>query len=59
MFFRMAIQVTLVLWLPDLYILVLGQPLKAVAVLMIMHLAIALVTYNSLGAVCRGRGKRP
>jgi hypothetical protein len=48
MFFRMAILVTLVLWLPDLYILDRGQPAKAVAVLMVMHLAIALVTYNAL-----------
>jgi hypothetical protein len=48
MFFRMAIAVTLVLWLPDLYILYRGQPPKAVAVLMLMHLAIALVTYNLL-----------
>jgi hypothetical protein len=37
-----------VLWLPDLYILDLGQPGRAVAVLMCMHLAIALVTYNCL-----------
>jgi hypothetical protein len=48
LFFRLAILVTLVLWLPDLYILVTGQPLEAVAVLMIMHLAIALITYNCL-----------
>jgi hypothetical protein len=40
--------VTLVLWLPDLYILDLGAPVRAVAVLILMHLAIALVTYNSL-----------
>jgi Family of unknown function (DUF6069) len=44
----MAVLVTLVLWLPDLYILATGQPPRAVAVLMVMHLAIALVTYNSL-----------
>jgi hypothetical protein len=43
-----AILVTLVLWLPDLYILYRGQPAKAVAVLMVMHLAIAVVTYNCL-----------
>ena len=43
-----AIAVTLVLWLPDLWILSKGQPAKAVAVLMAMHLAIAVVTYNSL-----------
>lgn len=48
MFFRMAILVTLVLWLPDLYILHGGAPGEAVAVLMTMHVAIALVTYNLL-----------
>jgi hypothetical protein len=48
LFFRLAILVTLVLWLPDVYILVKGQPARAVAVLMCMHLAIALVTYNAL-----------
>jgi hypothetical protein len=48
MFFRMAILVTLVLWLPDVYILMQGQPGNAVGVLFVMHLAIALVTYNAL-----------
>ncbi len=48
LFFRLAILVTLVLWLPDLYILYKGQPGRAVAVLMVMHLAIAVVTYNAL-----------
>jgi hypothetical protein len=48
LFFRMAIAVTLVLWLPDLYILYRGAPGRAVAVLVVMHLAIALVTYNCL-----------
>ena len=48
LFFRLAIVVTLFLWLPDLYILYRGQPGDAVAVLMVMHLAIALVTYNLL-----------
>jgi hypothetical protein len=47
-FLRSAVLITLVLWLPDLYILWNGQPAKAVAILMIMHLAIALVTYNAL-----------
>ncbi len=47
-FLRAAILVTLVLWLPDVYILVKGQPAKAVAVLFVMHLAIAVVTYNCL-----------
>jgi len=48
MFFWMAVAVTLVLWLPDVYILVKGQPAKAVAALFVMHLAIAVVTYNAL-----------
>jgi hypothetical protein len=48
LFFRMAIGVTLVLWLPDLYILAKGQPPRAVAVLIVMHLAIAVVTYSCL-----------
>jgi hypothetical protein len=43
-----AIVVTLVLWLPDLYILHGGAPAQAVAVLMVMHVAIAVVTYNCL-----------
>ena len=48
LFFRLAIVVTLVLLLPDLYIWHQGQPAQAVAVLMMMHLAIALITYNLL-----------
>jgi Family of unknown function (DUF6069) len=48
LFFRLAILVTAVLLLPDLYILHQGQPARAVAVLMVMHLAIGLITYNAL-----------
>jgi hypothetical protein len=48
LFFRSAIVVTLVLWLPDLYILARGELAEAVAVLMAMHLAIAIVTYYAL-----------
>jgi len=48
LFFRMAIAVTLVLLLPDLYSLVGGQPPRAVAVLIVMHLAIVVVAYNCL-----------
>jgi Family of unknown function (DUF6069) len=53
MFFRMAVLVTLVLWLPDIYILWQGESPKGVAVLMVMHLAIALVTYNCLVHVAK------
>lgn len=64
LFFRMAIAVTLVLWLPDLYILHMGQSARGVAVLMVMHLAIAVVTYNSLVRIAairpgRSEGTRP
>ena len=60
LFFRLAILVTLVLWLPDLYILAKGQSAEAVAVLMIMHLAIAVITYNCLVHVARvGVIRRP
>ena len=48
LFFRLAIVVTLVLFLPDVYIWHQGQPAQAVAVLMAMHVAIALITYNLL-----------
>jgi hypothetical protein len=48
LFFRLAILVTLALWLPDVYILYLGQSADAVAVLIVMHLAIALITYGLL-----------
>ncbi len=48
LFCRLAVLVTLVLYLPDLYLLVLGQPARAVAVLMLMHLAIAVITYQAL-----------
>ncbi len=61
LFFRMAIAVTLVLWLPDLYILYRGEPGRAVAVLALMHLAIALVTYNCLVHIAKVRpaARRP
>ncbi len=48
LFFRLAVLVTLVLFLPDLYIWHNGQSAQAVSVLMVMHLAIALITYNLL-----------
>lgn len=48
LFWRLAIVVTLVLLLPDLYILIQGEPVKAVFVLVLMHIGIALVTYLAL-----------
>jgi hypothetical protein len=48
LFLRLAVLVTLVLLAPDAWILLQGEPAKAVAVLVVMHLAIAVVTYNCL-----------
>ncbi len=59
LYLRMAIGVTLVLWLPDLYILAKGQPLKAVSVLMVMHLAIAAITYNCMVHIAKVREAEP
>jgi hypothetical protein len=47
-FLRLAVLVTAVLLLPDLYIWVQGQPGQAVLVLVGMHLAIGLITYSAL-----------
>lgn len=58
LFFRLAILVTLVLLLPDLWLLAKGQPTRAVIVLMVMHVAIALVTYNLLVHVAAVRRTR-
>ncbi len=48
-FVRLAVAVTLLLWLPDLWLLVLSHdPVRAVGTLMAMHLAVALIAYNGL-----------
>jgi len=46
--FRLALSVTVVLLLPDVYLLMRGQSAQAVGVLICMHLAIALVTFQAL-----------
>jgi len=48
LFLRLAVVVTFVLWAPDLWILVKGEPVRAVLVLMAMHVAVAVVTYGAL-----------
>jgi hypothetical protein len=49
LFFRLAVLVSLVLFLPDLWLLFIRhEAIRAVGVLMVMHVAIALVTYNAL-----------
>jgi H+/Cl- antiporter ClcA len=58
LFFRLAIATTIVLLLPDLYIWHSGQPFKAVAFLMCMHVGIAYVTYQSLVVLAPVRRRR-
>jgi hypothetical protein len=59
LFFRLAVVVTLVLWLPDLVLLVRHQPVRAVSVLLVMHLAIAVLTYNLLVRMAPARPDAP
>jgi len=59
LFLRMAVLVTLVLLLPDVYILEQGQSAQAVAVLMVMHVAIGVVTYEALVRLAPARAALP
>lgn len=47
-FFRIALWVTVVLWLPDVWLLLKHEPTRAVIFLIIMHVIVALITYNLL-----------
>lgn len=58
MFSRMAVLVTLVLLLPDVALLIRGDSAEAVAVLVAMHLAIAVVTYHALVRLAPARARR-
>jgi len=55
LFYRLAILVTVVLLAPDAWLLFRGEPAKAVVILVTMHLAIAVVTYNCLVHLARVR----
>lgn len=59
LYLRLAILVTVVLLAPDAWIFLNGAPTKAVAVLVTMHLAIALVTYNSMVRIAHVREPLP
>ena len=56
LYFTLAILVTIVLLAPDAWIYLNGAPAKAVAVLVTMHLAIAVVTYNCMVRIAPVRG---
>jgi hypothetical protein len=55
LFFRAAVALSAVLLLPDVYILAAGQPVAGVFVLVVMHLVVALVSYNALVHVAPAR----
>jgi hypothetical protein len=57
LFLRLAVLVTAILLLPDVYIWFQGQPGDAVTVLMIMHVAIGVVTYGALTRIAPTRGR--
>ncbi|MGA8295671.1 MAG: hypothetical protein WB770_01355 [Acidimicrobiales bacterium] len=48
LFLRAAVAVTVVAWAPDVWLVAKGETAKGVAVLAVMHLAVALITYQSL-----------
>lgn len=55
---RLAVAVSVVLLVPDAYILYVGSPLRAVVVLVWMHVAIAFITYFALTVLAPvGRGR--
>jgi hypothetical protein len=56
LFLRLATGVTVVLWVPDFYLIAKGESPRAVLALMVMHLLIALITYNSLVRIAPLRG---
>ena len=58
LYLRLAILVTTVLFAPDVWIFLQGAPAKAVAVLLAMHVAIALVTYNCMVRIAPVREAR-
>jgi len=47
-FFQVAVGVIFVLWVPDVWLLIKHEPTRAVIFLIVMHLAVALITYNLL-----------
>ena len=59
LFLRLAVVVTVVSWLPDVYLLVHRQPPRDVGVLMVLHLAAAVVTYQVVVRLAPPRAAGP
>lgn len=55
-FFRVAVVAMVVLWLPDVWLYLKHEPARAVTYLVVMHLGVALVTYNALVFAAPVRG---
>jgi hypothetical protein len=58
LFSRLAVLITLVLFLPDVWLLMRQQPPRAVLVLMVMHVAVAFITYQVVVRVAPARDPR-
>jgi hypothetical protein len=54
----LTLLISLALFLPDAWLLVHGQPLRAVAVLMAMHVAIAIIIYSAMVFIAPVHGVR-
>jgi len=54
----LTVLISVGLFLPDAWLLIRGQPLKEVAVLMFMHVAVAAVIYCSMVLIAPARGVR-
>jgi hypothetical protein len=57
LYFRLSILGTLVLYLPDLWLLVRGQPAAAVGTLVVMHLAVIVAIYFSMTVIAGYRSE--
>jgi hypothetical protein len=58
LFSRLAVLISLLLFLPDVWLLLRHQPPRAVLVLMTMHVAVALITYQVVVRVAPAREPR-
>jgi len=59
LFLRLAVAVTVVLLAPDAWIWIRGESAEGILVLVLMHLAIAVITYNALVRIAPAGGARP
>ena len=56
LFFRIVAAAMLALWIPDALLFALGETAMGVATLMVMHLVVAVVTYNLLVRIAPAGG---